>query len=145
MYRSPFPRDMLAEMDRLQREMQQAFDLSPTIRGLARQGFPALNVGHTPQALEIYAFVPGVDPASIEVQLERGLLTISGERRSPLPDAQSKAAVHIHERFAGKFHRALTLPDDADPEGVDALLQDGVLHITVRRRAAAQPRRIEIH
>lgn len=145
MYRSPFPRDMLAEMDRLQREMQQAFDLSPTIRGLARQGFPALNVGHTPQALEIYAFVPGVDPASIEVQLERGLLTISGERRSPLPDAQSKAAVHIHERFAGKFHRALTLPDDADPEGVDAHLQDGVLHITVRRRAAAQPRRIEIH
>ena len=53
--------------------------------------------------------------------------------------------VHINERFAGKFHRALTLPDDADPEGVDAHLQDGVLHITVRRRAAAQPRRIEIH
>ncbi|MDQ8001235.1 MAG: Hsp20/alpha crystallin family protein [Bordetella sp.] len=145
MYRSAFPRDMLAEMDRLQREMQQAFDLSPTIRGPARQGFPALNVGHTPQALEIYAFVPGVDPASIEVQLERGLLTVSGERRSALPDAQSKAAVHIHERFAGRFHRALTLPDDADPEGVDAHLQDGVLHITVRRRAAAQPRRIEIH
>lgn len=145
MYRSAFPRDMLAEMDRLQREMQQAFDLSPTIRGPARQGFPALNVGHTPQALEIYAFVPGVDPASIEVQLERGLLTVSGERRSTLPDAQSKAAVHIHERFAGRFHRALTLPDDADPEGVDAHLQDGVLHITVRRRAAARPRRIEIH
>lgn len=145
MYRSPFPRDMRAEMDRLQREMQQAFDLSPTIRGLARQGFPALNVGHTPQALEIYAFVPGVDPAAIEVQLERGLLTLSGERRTPLPDAQSKSAVHIDERFAGKFHRALTLPDDADPEGVDAHLQDGVLHITVRRRAAAQPRRIEIH
>lgn len=145
MYRSAFPRDMLAEMDRLQREMQQAFDLSPTIRGPARQGFPALNVGHTPQALEIYAFVPGVDAASIDVQLERGLLTVSGERSSALPDAQSKAAVHIHERFAGRFHRALTLPDDADPEGVDAHLQDGVLHITVRRRAAAQPRRIEIH
>ena len=54
---------------RLQRDMQQAFDLSPTIRGLARQGFPAINVGHTPQALEIYAFVPGVDPASIEALL----------------------------------------------------------------------------
>lgn len=145
MYRSPFPRDMLAEMDRLQREMQQAFDLSPTIRGIARQGFPALNVGHTPQTLEIYAFVPGVDPGSIDVQLERGLLTLAGERQAALPDAQSKAAVHINERFAGKFHRALTLPDDADPEGVDAHLQDGVLHITVRRRAAAQPRRIEIH
>lgn len=145
MYRSPFPRDMFAEMDRLQREMQQAFDLSPTIRGIARQGFPALNVGHTPHALEIYAFVPGVDPGSIDVQLERGLLTISGERKAALPDAQSKAAEHINERFAGKFHRALTLPDDADPEGVDAHLQDGVLHITVRRRAAAQPRRIEIH
>lgn len=73
MYRSLFPRDIFAEMDRLQRDVQQAFDLSPTIRGFARNGFPALNVGSTPQALEIYAFArrgsclargePGARPA----------------------------------------------------------------------------------
>jgi len=144
MYRSLFPRDVFAEMDRLQRDMQQAFDLSPTIRGFGRNGFPALNVGGTPKTLEIYAYAPGVDPATLEVHLERGLLTVAGERKSPLPESDSKAAVHINERFEGRFRRVLTLPDDADPEQVDAKLRDGVLHITVQRRASAQPRRIAV-
>lgn len=144
MYRSLFPRDMFAEVDRLQREMQQAFDLSPTIRGLGRGGYPALNVGGTPQAIEVYAFAPGVDPASLEVHLERGLLSISGERKTPLPPADTKAAVHINERFSGNFHRAISLPDDADPDAVEATARDGVIRITVRRKAAAQPRRISI-
>lgn len=144
MYRSFFPRDMVAEMDRLQREMQQAFDLSPSIRGFARNGYPALNVGSTPSAIEIYAFAPGLEPASLEVHLERGLLSIAGERRSSLPAPDSKAAVHINERFAGRFRRALSMPDDADPDGVQARLRDGVLHITVRRKASAQPRRITV-
>lgn len=145
MYRSLFPRDVFAEMDRLQREMQQAFDLSPTIRGVARNGFPALNVGGTPASIEIYAFAPGVDPATLEVHLERGLLTIAGERKSPLPAPDAKAAVHINERFEGRFRRVLTLPDDADPDAVDARLRDGVLHVSVRRKASAQPRRIAVH
>jgi HSP20 family protein len=144
MYRSLFPRDVFAEMDRLQRDMQQAFDLSPTIRGFGRNGFPALNVGGTPKTLEIYAYAPGVDPATLEVHLERGLLTVAGERKSPLPATDAKAAVHINERFEGRFRRVLTLPDDADPDQVDARLREGVLHITVQRRASAQPRRITV-
>ena len=146
MYRALFARDVFAELDRLQREMQEAFDLSPSIRGVGRGGFPALNVGGTPQSVEIYAFAPGLDPATMEVNLDRGLLTIAGERTSDLPSADDdKAAVHINERFDGPFRRMLTLPDDADPEAVDARLRDGVLRITVRRRASAQPRRISIH
>lgn len=145
MYRSLFPRDMFAEIDRLQREMQQAFDLSPSIRGIGRQGFPALNVGHTPQAVEVYAFAPGVDPSSIEVQFERGLLSLSGERASSLPESESKAAVHVNERFHGRFRRVLTLPDDADPDRIDARMADGVLRVTIPRRALAQPRRIDVH
>jgi len=146
MYRSLFPRDIFAEMDRLQRDVQQAFDLSPSIRGFAHNGFPALNVGSTPGALEIYAFAPGVDPSTLEVNLERGLLTIAGERKSALPPAggDNKAAVHINERFEGAFRRVMTLPDDADPDAVEAKLRDGVLHIRVQRRASAQPRRIAI-
>ena len=144
MYRSFFPRDMLAEMDRLQRDMQQAFDLAPTIRGFGSNGFPALNVGATPQAVEIYAFAPGVDPSTLEVHLERGLLTIAGERKSVLPEADAKAAVHINERFDGAFRRVLSLPDDADPDSVQAKARDGVVHVTVQRRASAQPRRIAV-
>ena len=144
MYRSLFPRDVFAEMDRLQRDLQQAFDLSPTIRGFARNGYPALNVGGTPKTIEVYAFAPGLDPASLEVNLERGLLTVAGERKSLLPDKSDKATVHINERFEGRFRRAVALPDDADPEQVSAKLRDGVLHITIQRRTSAQPRRIQI-
>ena len=144
MYRSLFPRDLFAELDRLQREMQQAFDISPSSRGFGRGGFPALNVGGTPQSVEIYAFAPGLDPASINVDLDRGVLTISGERKASLPAAEDKAAVHINERFAGRFSRVVSLSDDLDPNTVSATYRDGVLHVSVKRRESAQPRRITV-
>lgn len=141
-YRSVFPRDVFAELDRLQREMQHAFDLSPSIRGIARGGFPAMNVGSTPKSVEIYAFAPGVDPASLDVQTEKGVLTVSGERKlEPVPE---NATAHIDERFAGRFRRVVTLPDDVDPATAQAKYRDGVLHISIARKEAAQPRRIEI-
>lgn len=144
MYRSLFPRDVFAELDRLQREMQQAFDVSPSIRGLARGGYPAMNVGTTPQSVEVYCFAPGVDPNSIDVNIEKGVLTIAGERKSDVPTKDDKSNLHIDERFAGKFRRVVTLPDDADPDAVQASYRDGVLQISVQRRKAAQPRRITI-
>jgi HSP20 family protein len=144
MYRSLFSRDLFAELDRLQREMQQAFEFSPSIRGFGRGGFPALNVGGTPQSVELYAFAPGLDPASIQVDLDRGVLTIAGERKTDLPAADPKSAVHINERYSGRFHRVVTLPEDIDPDQVSAQYRDGVLHLSVKRRESAQPRRISI-
>jgi len=140
-YRTLFPRDMFAELDRLQREMQQAYEWSPSIRGLTR-GYPAMNVGSTPGSVEIYAFAPGIDPASLDVQIEKGVLTIAGERK--VDAVPEKATVHIDERFAGRFRRVVTLPDDIDANAVEAKYRDGVLHISVARKAAAQPRRITI-
>lgn len=142
-YRSLFPRDVFVDLDRLQREMQQAFDLSPSIRGFGRGGYPALNVGGTQQSVEIYAFAPGLDPAKIDVNIDRGVLTIEGERAASLP-ADEKAAVHINERFAGRFRRVVSLPDDIDPNAVNAEYRDGVLHLSIKRRESALPRRIEI-
>lgn len=145
MVRSLFSRDLFAELDRLQREMQQAFDLSPTIRGFGRSGFPALNIGGTPQAVEVYAFAPGIDPQSIEVQLDRSLLTIAGERKTDLPgDDDRKSAVHINERFNGSFRRVVSLPQDVDPNGVSAQYRNGVLRVTVKRLESSQPRRISV-
>jgi HSP20 family protein len=143
MIRSLYGRDMFAELDRLQREVQQAFDLSPSIRGAARGGFPALNVGGTPQSVEIYAFAPGLDPAAIDLQIDRGLLTLSGERPA-LSAADARATTHIDERFSGRFRRVISLPDDIDPDAVQAQYRHGVLHISIRRRESAQPRRIQV-
>jgi HSP20 family molecular chaperone IbpA len=95
MYRSLFPRDLFAELRppaaRPRRPVRQ---LAQQIRGLGRGGYPALNVGITPTSVEIFAFAPGMDPAKIEVNLDRGVLTIDGERRPPCRPATSKTTVH---------------------------------------------------
>ena len=143
MYSSLFARDLVAEMDRLQRELQHSYDtVSPSIRGFGR-GYPALNVGTTPGSVEIYAFAPGIDPAKVDVNLEKGVLTIEGERAAVV-GGDAKATAHLNERFSGRFRRVVSLPDDVDPAAVDAKYRDGVLHVSVRRREAAQPRRIEV-
>lgn len=144
MYRSLVSRDLFSQLDRLQREMQQAFEVSPSIRGFGHGGFPAMNVGGTPETVEVYAFAPGLDPASIEVHLERGVLTIAGERKAEPPPADAKSTMHIDERFAGRFRRVVSLADDIDPDSVTARYEDGVLHISVQRRQSSQPRRITI-
>lgn len=148
MYRRAFPNDMFADLDRLQRAMQEAFDLSsdisPSIRGNARSGFPAVNVGSTPQSVEIYAFVPGVAPDTIEVQIEKGLLSIAGERKAAAVGSDEKTTTHIEERFTGRFRRVVSLPDDINANAVEAKCRDGVLHVSIQRQAAAQPRRISV-
>lgn len=144
MYRTLFPRDLFAEIDRLQREMQQVFDPSPAIRGLGRGGYPALNVGGTPGSVEVYAFAPGLDPAAIEVNIDRGVLTIAGERAAGPTAGDEKTTLHANERFSGRFHRVVSLPEDVDPAAVAADYRNGVLHVSLQRKASAQPRRVEV-
>ena len=146
MFQSVFSNDLFSELQQLQQQMQRAFDASAGtgIRGNGMTAYPMLNVGKTPQSVELYAFAPGLDPASIEVNLERGVLSIAAERKSDLPARDQKATVHINERFAGSFRRVLSMPDDIDPETVSAKYKDGVLHVQLRRRESAQPRRISV-
>lgn len=145
MYRTLYPRDLFAEFDRLQRDLSTLFEPSPSIRGLGRGGYPALNVGSTAESVEIYAFAPGLDPATIAVDLDRGVLTLAGDRPANLPaGGDEKTTLHLNERFAGRFRRVVSLPDDIDPNAVNATYRDGVLHVSVKRRAAAQPRRIVV-
>ncbi len=145
MDQSLFPRDVFGELERLQRQMQQVFEFSPSIRGFARGGFPARTVGTPAGSAEIFAFAPGLDPSTIELTIERGVLSISGERTGELPNGAAKASLHINERFAGRFHRVVTLSDDLDPDSVSASYRDGVLHVSIRRSDEAQPRRVPIN
>lgn len=144
LYRTFFPRDLFAEFDRLQREVSGLFDSSPNIRGMGRGGYPALNVGTSPSSVDVFAFAPGLDPAAIEVNLERGVLTLAGERKAGTPETDAKRTTHLDERFTGRFRRVVSLPDDIDPDSVTASYQDGVLHVGIKRREAAQPRRIAV-
>ena len=104
--------------------------------------FPAINVGNTPTSVEVYAFAPGLDPAKIDVSIDRGVLSIAGER--PAAAQQDGARSYSRERFTGSFRRAVSLPDDVDATKVQASYRDGVLRISIERQAEAQPRRITI-
>ena len=75
------------------------------------------------------------------------MLTIAGERkqRAGAPDGDGRTSTHIEERFSGRFRRVVSLPDDIDPDGVEAQYRDGILHVSVKRRESAQPKRIEVH
>ncbi|AAU91994.1 heat shock protein, Hsp20 family [Methylococcus capsulatus str. Bath] len=141
-----FPTDLFSEFDRMQQEMERMFGalgMPTSIRAVAR-GFPAVNIGTTPKSIEVYAFAPGIDASRLEVSVDRGLLTIAGERPSELSEVAEKVSVYADERFSGSFKRVVSLPEDVDPSGIQARYRDGVLRISVPRSEAAQPKRIEI-
>jgi len=132
---------------RLEKELDELFGgaaLTGTrdIRSLPIGTFPAINVGSTPDAITVYVFAPGVDPKGLDISIQQNLLTIGGERQLP---QEENATYYRRERFSGEFRRTLSLPDDVDPDGVEAKYTDGILTITVRRRASAKPRQIEVH
>lgn len=142
-----FPGDLFAEMEGLQRQVEQLLGVRrapSSIRAAERGAFPAINMGVTQDAVEVYAFAPGMDPASIDVSVDKGLLTISGERRSGLPAESEKVCVYAQERFDGAFRRAIGLPEDADATRVEATYRNGVLKIVIPKREASRPRRVEI-
>lgn len=143
---STYP-SLFGDFDRLRREFDELLGwtgLPTSIRSAAPGAFPAINIGHTPASVEIYAFAPGIDPKQIDVTIDRGVMTISGERQSALPDEEGKVNVYGNERFAGRFRRAVSLPEDVDPAKVDANYRDGVLRVSVGRRESALPKRITI-
>jgi HSP20 family protein len=79
-----FGTDLLGEFDRLQRQMASLFAGGPASLRATRIGtFPPVNIGSTDDAVVIVAFAPGLDPAQIDVSIDKGLLSISGERKRP--------------------------------------------------------------
>lgn len=141
-----YPNSLFGQFERLRRELDDVYGVSglpSSIRSVAPGTLPAVNVGRTPKNVEIYAFAPGLDASKIEVTLDRGVLRIAGERPSGIPD-NSKVNVYTRERSAGSFVRAISLPDDVDPEQLKASYRDGVLQVSIARRESAQPKRITV-
>lgn len=141
-----YPGDVFADFDELHRHLDRLLggrSASSSIRA-QRGSFPAVNVGATPEAVEIYAFAPGIDTAKLDVTVDKGLLTIAGERK-PQPDEDgARRNVYASERPQGAFRRVVSLPEDADPDRVKASYANGVLKIRVEKREASRPRRIEV-
>ncbi|MEC5409976.1 Hsp20/alpha crystallin family protein [Paraburkholderia sp. MPAMCS5] len=141
-----FGTDLFSEFDRLQRQMAGLFGGFPSSIRSGRSGaFPQLNIGSTDDSIEIVAFAPGVDPASLDVSIDKGLLSISGERVPVQPDdAGDDTRSYARERFAGVFRRVVELPLHADPDKVEAHYTNGCLTVSIGKREASKPRAISI-
>jgi HSP20 family protein len=138
--------DMFAELNRLQQSFEHSFRPGGTrsIRALARRSFPLISVGSTPDAVEVMAMAPGVDPAELQITIDKGLLVIAGERKKDAPSGEN-TAIYAQERFQGTFRRVISLPDDVDPTKIDATLRDGLLRVSVARREASKPRQVSVN
>ena len=138
---------LFPELTRLQQQLEELFQPagSAGIRASARGAFPAINVGSTPDSVEVIAFAPGIDPQEDEITIDGGLLTLSGERRTDSAPGDKGGSTYAQERFSGKFRRVVSLPEDADPNKVQANLRDGVLHVSVAKRESTKPRQISIN
>ena len=85
--------------------------------------------------------LPGVDPDSVDIDVERNVLTVRAERRDPAPPNVELIAA---ERSRGVFSRQLILGDTLDPENIKALYADGVLTLRIPVAAQAKPRKIQV-
>lgn len=127
--------------DGLEEILSPEFSAFSPVKNRARS-YPLVNMGMTDNSVEIYLFVPGAEASSLDVSLEKNLLTVAGE--SAEREVKEGETVNRRERFQGRFKRVITLPDDVDPEKVDARYRDGVLQISVAKREETQPRQIEV-
>lgn len=89
----------------------------------------------------LLADLPGVDPGSVDVTVENGLLTLRAERTSP---TESGVQWIANERFSGSFMRQITLGDHVDGERITATYTNGVLSVTIPVAERAKPRRVEV-
>ena len=111
------PSGFFSDLDRVRGELDSLFGWggsSRAIRSTAGSSYPAINVAHSPQAVDVYVLAPGIDASRTENTLDRDVLTIA----SDLPPEAPKTSVHGRERYSGKFRRAVALPDDVDPSQV---------------------------
>lgn len=141
---SPFE-SLLDELWRWDRDWSSSFSPSPWFSGIrsVRQGtYPPINVGSSADSVDVYLFAAGMDASALDVSLKQNLLTISGKRSMR---AEEGATYYRRERFSGSFQRVLTLPEDVDPDRVEATYKDGVLHVRIGRREEVKARRIEVH
>jgi HSP20 family protein len=139
--------DYWSVMPRLQDEINRLFGnvRESDSSSATASWIPPVDIHEYTDRFELYVDLPGVDPSQVELTLDGGILTLSGQRLEqvvgkPGDDAQARRT----ERGTGHFHRRFVLPDTADGEKVNATGKNGVLTVTIPKQAKAMPRRIQI-
>lgn len=112
--------------------------------GVTADWIPNVDINEFEEQFQLFVDVPGVDPKDVEITMENGVLTISGERFVQAPKEDEKVIRRRAERGSGRFYRRFMLPESVDAEKVRATDRHGVLEITIPKQAKALPKRIKV-
>lgn len=103
---------------------------------------PRVDMSETDTALVVKADVPGVDPKDVDISIRDGTLMIKGEKKEERE--QKKRNFHRMERFVGHFFRAIPLPTGVDEDNISATSGNGVVTITIPKKAGSLPKKIAV-
>jgi len=132
----------------LQDEIRQVFDRflgeseGDQSNVVTSQWVPRVDIREDANGFVILADIPGVDPKDIEIHMDKGILTLRGERQAEKSEEQGRYS--RVERSHGVFYRRFALPDSANAEGITATSSHGVLRIGIPKKPETTPRRIQV-
>lgn len=130
-------------LSQLQKELERSFEsVQNDSTSVTAEWAPAVDIKEEESRYILQADLPGVKPADIDIMMENGVLTIKGERDTAA--RTEKEGYKRVERTHGTFYRRFTLPDTVDAEAIAAASTDGVLEVTIPKKAAVQPKKITV-
>ncbi len=135
--------DPFRDMMRFQDEVARTFDDRLGLRAGESVGWtPACDIFEDGEAVTLRFELAGVEPKDVEIRYENGVLTLRGERR--MEKEEKKENYHRVEMSYGSFTRSFSLPAIVDAEKIKAEAKNGVLTVTLPKKAEAKPRPITV-
>jgi HSP20 family protein len=115
-------------------------ELEPAVA--RKSAAPTADVIEDADNYRFYFEMPGIKSESVDVRVDDGHLIIEAERTRP--QWSKDAQVHLSERTYGMLHRAFSMPDDASHEGITASYKDGMLEVTLPKKAESKPFKVKV-
>ena len=130
-------------LNQLQKELERSQESQNSEGSISTAEWaPAVDIKEENDKFILQADIPGVKPEDIEVNMEAGVLTVKGEKKTEAKT--EKEGYKRVERTYGSFYRRFSLPDSADGEAISAKCKNGVLEIVIPKREAVKPKKIEV-
>jgi HSP20 family protein len=134
-WQNVFPKSLEAA-----RDVNQLFDAFFQNGASGRTWFAAAALWEANDGFYVDVEMPGVQREDIEITLEKNVLNVAAERKTP----EDERTYWHNERGYGKVERSISLPESVDPESIEAELRDGVLHLKLSKRPETLPKKVEI-
>jgi HSP20 family protein len=129
-------------VNRFQRDIDRLFGAPQTTAADTGAWLPPVDIHEEGNQFLLQVDLPGVDPKTVEITCDRGVLTLSGQRQESRREARD--GYRRIERITGEFQRRFSLPESADVQNIKAKAVNGVLEVSIPKLAQAEPQRIAV-